>query len=89
MEVNQYHVRYGPASTFAGGGNVILSNISRRMFTLMDLIPRTNYTIQVVAAHIDLSAIPSVVFNSPAGTIEVITETSPGTYIVMPYVFMR
>ena len=88
VEVNQYHVRYGPAGTFLGGGNVI-TNISRRIFTLLDLIPRTNYTIEVVAAHVDFSAIPPVVFNGPAGTVVAITETSPGTYIVMPYVFVR
>ena len=64
-----------------------MTDINNRMFTAMTLIPRTSYTIQVEAAHLDIDA--SVFLIGPHDTVTGITETSPGTYLTMPCVIMR
>ena len=80
-DITQYTVRYGPAGTDTSRGFSV-TDINNRMFTAMTLVPRTSYTIQVEAAHIDIGA--AVFLTGPRATVTGITKTSPGTYFTMP-----
>ena len=78
-EITQYTVRYGPTGADSSRGFSV-SDINNRMFTAMTLIPRTNYTIQVEADHIDLRSETSFV-NNPLAIVITRTEASPGTIL--------
>ena len=82
-EITQYTVIYGLTGTDSSRA-LSVTDINNRMFTAMTLIPRTNYTIQVEAAHLDISA--SVFLIGPRATVTGITETSPGTYLTICHV---
>ena len=86
VDITQYSVIYGPTGTDSNR-TISVTDINNRMFTAMTLIPRTNYTIQVRAAHADFGA--SLLLSGPSAIEAVITETSPGTSLTMPCVIMR
>lgn len=83
-EVTQYVGRYTPTAR-AGSGDLgfTVTDSSNRMHIIMGLIPRTSYTIQVEASHIDLSVSPPVFLTGPPATVTSVTEPSPGNYINM------
>ena len=86
VEINEYTVIYGPTGTDSRSVFSV-TDTNNRMFTAITLIPRTSYTIQVIANHVDLGA--GLFLAGPHAVVTGITETSPGTYLTMPCVIMR
>ena len=85
-DITQYIVIYSPTGTDSSRA-VSVTDINNRMFTVMALIPRTNYTIQVEADHVDFG-IPLILIG-PRATVTGFTETSPGTYFTISCVIIK
>ena len=74
MEVTQYRVIYGLAGA-SSSDSFSVTNIDNRVFTARNLIPRTRYTIQVEASHMDI-------FTGPPATVTGETEVLQGMQFV-------
>ena len=77
MEVTQYRVIYGLAGASSSDSFITFSvtNIDNRVFTARNLIPRTRYTIQVEASHMDI-------FTGPPAAVTGETEVLQGMQFV-------
>jgi hypothetical protein len=64
----------------SGGRGFSVDGVNNRMLTAMGLIPRTNYTVQVRAVHLDF--LNSMFFtDGPFATVTATTKAPPGTYL--------
>ncbi len=79
-DINQYTVFYNPTSDPSDSAFGFVMDTSNRVFTASGLIPRTNYTIEVVPRHIDLSGVMGIILTgvSPA-TITMTTGVPQGS----------
>ena len=81
MEVIGYAIRYGLTADpeVKTAISVMGTDASNRMTTVTGLTPRTNYTFDVAASHLDF--VNSVFLTGPVAARTVVTAMSPGNYL--------
>ena len=77
-EINVYRGAYRPTQLTLDQMGFSVRDISNRVYTVMGLIPRTSYTLQIAAISEDDSEFPPVILFGPSANVTGVTDVSQG-----------